>query len=415
MFNRLEGFSNFSIKAVFLTFSSLASINAGALTIDTDWVPDDIVVSNPDTSMPDPEFDPVTGYVAWQFGPNSRVASGRLLVAIIDSTSGELLDPINGLPLQSGGRGLEVDRDLVSRDLTKNGPEFAFAQGGSRLLYTRFNEANEPSLAQAEFDGTEWLPELLAAGQNRITPEGSKDLDDNSPRVAYFGFAQGGSNRQLGVRIINLPFTERIAPIEIDAASFMPNESALLTTAVTQGGLRQVFYYDYDQDLITQITNDPSAKLKSPEPWSAPEIGGNTLFAMGVRNQAGESLARVYYRDEQEVWRIMMEIRSPDRVKPYISTPVPFVYEGVSYIVFRTQVNPEQRLASDIWVVNAAKNPQNRVYRKINADADTSRYDQEVYITDSGPVVYYTEIADGQQRIRLCRTGILPQQALDPL
>jgi len=410
MFDRCKGTTKHYLFAAFLSFSGLVSTNAGALTIDTDWVPYDILVSNPDTSMPDPEFDPVTGYAAWQFGPNALVESGRLLVATIDSASGELLDPVSGLPLHSGGRGLEVDRDLVSRELTKNGPEFAFAQDGSRLLYTRFNEAGEPSLAQAEFDGTEWIPELLSSGENRITPEGSKDLDDSSPRVAYFGFTQGGGYRQLGVRIINLAFTERVAPIEFDAASFMPEESALLTTAVTEAGLRQIFYYDYDQDLVTQITNDPSAKLKSPEPWSAPEVGGDTLFAMGVRNQAGESLTRVYYRDEQAAWRIMMEIRSPDRVKPHVSTPIPFVYQGVSYIVFRTQVNPDQRYASDIWVVNAAKNPQNRVYRKLNVDAEASRYDQEVHITDIGPVVYYTEIANGQQRVRLCRTGIEPGQ-----
>jgi hypothetical protein len=395
---------------------TLGSIGAQAQTIDTEWVPDDIVVSNPESSSTDPEFDPVTGFAAWQFGPNARVTSGRLLVAKIDPLDGDLLDPVTEQPLRLGGRGLEVDRDLVSRELTKNGPEFAFAEFSSRLVYTKFNSVGDASLAQAVFDGTQWIPELLGGGENRITPEGSKDLGDLSPRIAYYGFARdevtGQTQRRLGVRIIDLAFTERVSEVPFDGASFLPEESAMLATSVPEGGVRQVFLFDYDVETIQQITSDPTVKLQSPEPWSAPEIGGETLFTIGARSET-ETFARVYRRDAQGIWRIFTEIRSPDRVKPFLNTPVPFVYEGVSYLAFRAQINPGQNLGSDIWIVNVAPSPAQRLYRRISRDESATRYDQEVYVTDSGPIVYYTEVLEnGIQQIRRCRTGITPGQSL---
>lgn len=419
---RLQVANVMKLSRILVRFPPLALVVAallgatplvGTAAIDIDWIPDDVVVSNPDTSTTDPEFDPVNGFAAWQFGPNPRLQSGRLLVARIDPVDGALLDAVTGLPLNGGGRGLELDRDLVSRDVTKNGPEFAFALEGSRLLYVKYNSQGETNLAQAVFDGVEWTTELLVDGNNRITPEGSKDLDDLTPRMAYFGFPlneQGIPVRRLGVRIVDWAFTERfVADAEIDGASFLPNESALLVTSLSADGLRQVFYYDYDGDVLTQITSDLSLKTQSPEPWSAPELNGETLFAIGVKQFFRKPIVRVYGRDQAGVWKPFFEFRSPDSAKPFITAPVPFVYEGMSYITFRTQVTPGQDLDSDIWVVNGARTASTRVFRKVSGDDITSRYDQEFYITESGPVIYYTELLeDGLQRIRRCKTGIEP-------
>jgi len=391
---------------VLLAVTCLSTV-AAALEIDAGWVPDDIVVSNPERTMLDPEYDPVFGYVAWQSGPTTGQSGGLLLVARIDD-NGDFLDPFTNEPLRLGGRGLELDRDLVSIEVTRNGPEFAYSSGGSRLLYTKYNENSEMSIAQLIFDGIDWTPVPLERAQNRITPEGSKVPDDPYPRMAYFS----ANREQLAVRLVDVAFSERIANRALNGANFMPDEPAMLATSEVQSGERQVFYWDYVRNVTTQITDDVAAKLRSPEPWAAPELAGETLFAVLVRLN-GELFVRLYRRDTPDRWLTYAEIRSPDPEKPYLRSPRPFVFEGTSYLVFRTQREPGVDIGSDVWVVNAAPDPGARVYRRINAEGNARRADQEAFITSSGPVVYYSEINAGSSKlIRRCRTGILPGEGL---
>jgi len=391
----------------FALLLSLIGTGAEGQAIDTDWVPDDIVVSNPERTMLDPEFDPVSGYVAWQSGPSQDQRSGLLLVARIDGT-GDFLDPLTDTPLRLGGQGLELDSDLVSIEVTRNGPEFALAAGGSRLLYTKLNVFAERSIAQLIFDGAGWLPMPMERAQNRITPEGSKIIDDAYPRMAYFG----ANREQLAVRFIDLPFTERIANRVLNGSNFMPDEAAMLATSEVGDGDRQVFYWDYLVNEITQITDDRAVKLRSPEPWVAPELSGETVFAVLVRRD-GELFIRMYNRDAEQRWIPYAEVRTPDPAKPYLRSPRPFVFEGVSYLLFRTQRVPGDDVGSDVWIVNADPDPSRRVYRRVNEAGEARRADPEAFITETGPVVYYTELTAGStKRTRRCRTGILPGEGL---
>jgi hypothetical protein len=386
-------------------FSLLAfGVAVGAQTIDTAWTPDDIVVSNAARSALDPEFDTVSGYVAWQSGPGEAGSSGLLRVARIDD-SGDLLDPLTGTPLRLGGAGLVLDRDLVPVEITRNGPEFALAQGGSRLLYTRYDETGSPALAQLVFDGAGWLPLPLERATARITPEGSKVADDPFPRMAYFGAAR----ERLAVRLIDVAQSERVAGRELQGANFVPGEPAMLATAaVGEEGERQVFRWDYRDNTITQVTGDTAVKLRSPEPWAAPELDGETAFAVLAR-LGGQLFVRLYARNAEGAFEVYADVFSPDAAKPYLRSPRPFVYDGVSYLVFRTQPAPGEDLANDIWVVNADPDPAQRLYRRLNVDGDVRRADQEPVITASGPVVYYSELVSGApKRTRRCRTGIAP-------
>jgi hypothetical protein len=384
-----------------LLFLAFSTPIAGAQIIDDDWVPDDIVVSNPERTMLDPEFDAVSGYVAWLSGPSEQTPVGLLRGALIDDT-GDFIDPVSGTPLRLGGHGVELDRDLVSIDVTRNGPEFALAAGGTRMLYTKFNAAGEKSLAQLVYDGANWLPRPLNRAQNRITPEGSKDADDPLPRMAYFS-----ANRELlGVRAIDSARTERIADRLLNGSNFMPGEPAILATSVADDGVRQVYYYDYVANVTTQITFDGAPKIRSPEPWAAPELNGETLFTVATRRN-GEVFARVYSRAPDDTWSTFAEVFSPDPEKPFIRSPRPFVYRGVSYLLLRTQRDPGDDIGNDLWIVNADPDPAARVYRRVNAPGEVRRADQEAFVTASGPVVYYSEFVAGAIKVtRRCRTGI---------
>ena len=127
----------------------------------------------------------------------------------------------------------------------------------------------------------------------------------------------------------------------------------------------------------------------------------------------GELFIRMYNRDAQQRWIPYAEVRTPDPTKPYLRSPRPFVFEGVSHLVFRTQRVPGDDVGSDVWIVNADPDPSRRVYRRFNEAGEARRADPEAFITETGPVLYYTELTAGSTKLaRRCCTGILPGEGL---
>jgi len=377
-----------------------------------EWIPVDEVISNPAVSLADPEIDEVDNRVAWQLGPNFLV-NGLLLVADVDADNGDFLDPLTGVPISEGGAGLVIDSDLVERDITGNGPEWALGLDGGQILYSKYNENMEPSLARARFDGQDWVTELLSSGQNRFTPEGSKDVDDDAPRAAYFGLVAGGADVRLAVRILDLWFTERLAPMRTRGGNFLPDESAFLTTGDQGEGPQQVFLFDYDVDKLDQITFDFGSKEQSPEPWYAPELGGGLVMLVVARLQ-NEAVARVYRRPDPAdnlTWQRMVDIRSPNPDKPFVGAARPFVWEGRSYIVFLAEPTADMTgPGGEVWIAGLTRNPFTRFYRKVSEDDDGNqvRFDPETFITTNGPIIYYSQATGGVIVQRRAQTGITP-------
>ena len=372
------------------------SASSGATTTAVDaFVPVDEVVTDPAIPVADPEFDEVGNWVTWQLGPNAQTG-GLLIVAKLDPDNGDFLDPQTGLRLTEGGRGQIIDQDLVSRDLTKNGPEWATAAGGSRLLYIKMNANNEPSLAEAQYDGSRWTTQFLNDGENRFPPEGSKDLGDTAPRVAYFGFKNGdaGIERELATRLVDYAFTERVSPITLDGATFIPGDSAILGTAPADGTL-QVMLWDYDVGTVEQITFDSGEKQQTPEAWRAPELGDDEMFVVQARYRT-QTIGRVYRHETGNggvpVWTQYMQIASPDPGKPFMRSTRPFVYQGKSYISFKVQQSRDDNLGVDFYITDLVQDYTQRLVRKISSDVFMYRYDQEIYTTSNGPVIYYSEV-----------------------
>src|SRR6056297_2204753 len=88
-----------------------------------EFVPDDVIVSDPDSDLPDPEFDVIDNHMVWQD------LLGDLWLARLDPTTGDVM-PMDG-------RGLLLDTDLRAIDKTANGPEWASGDGRSFVAYTR--------------------------------------------------------------------------------------------------------------------------------------------------------------------------------------------------------------------------------------------------------------------------------------
>jgi len=379
------------------------------------FIPVDDIVSNPLVPLADPEFDENGGnWVTWQLGPIPQTQNkGLLLVARLDPDTGDLLDPDTGVSLTQGGHGKVIDQGVVTRDITKNGPEWASAVGGSRLLYSKLNDNNEPSIAQAVFDGSQWITGILPYGRNRFTPEGSKDPDDSNPRVAYLAYVNAQTPElRLAMRSIDQASTERIAPSKIDGYNFIPGESAMLGTIRAPDGLQQVVYWDYVVGNVEQITSDYGSKGQTPESFRAPELGNEVAFVAQVQF-LNSTIGRVYTRvtgaGGSPTWVPYMQFISPDPNKPFIGGTRPFVYQGKTYISFKVQPARGNNLGVDFYLIDLEPDPNLRLVRKLSDDQPRFRYDQEFYFTTQGPVIYYSEVTPtGIHVLHRCQTGIGP-------
>lgn len=376
----------------------------------TEFVPDDPIVSNAVVSLLDPEFDQEGHWAAWQLGP-TLLFEGILLVAKIDPATGEMLDPLTGLPLTAGGRGQAVDSGLVEFEFTGNGPEWASGLGGSQIVYTKYNENQEISIAKAQFDGTIWVPELLANGNNRFTPKGSKNPDDQIPTIAYFGFVQtpNGVEPRLGIRLLDFPSTERILDVPSGGGNFVPGESLFVTDAEGSDGTQQVFMYDYVSEQLEQISDEPGDKHQVGI-WRAPELADEFMIVA----EAGLRAARIYRENpDQEgnpTWTPFANIESPNPAKPFIRAPRPFVHAGKSYITFMALISPNDRTDGEIWLADISPNAAARFTRRLSNDSPgEKRFDPEPFMLTDGPVVYYSAVlADnpGINTIRRAATGL---------
>jgi hypothetical protein len=83
------------------------------------FVPDDLVVSDPAVSLPDPEFDTVGNQVAWQDRDGLE-----LWVADVD--------PVNGTLSPPDGRGTLIATNVVPISRVRNGPEWVQTATGAR-------------------------------------------------------------------------------------------------------------------------------------------------------------------------------------------------------------------------------------------------------------------------------------------
>ena len=70
----------------------------------------------------------------------------------------------------------------------------------------------------------------------------------------------------------------------------------------------------------------------------------------------------------------------------------PFVYQGKSYISFKVQQSRDDNLGVDFYITDLVQDYTQRLVRKISSDVFMYRYDQEIYTTSNGPVIYYSEV-----------------------
>src|SRR5262245_15232935 len=88
-----------------------------------DFVPDDELVSDPTSDLPQPEFDRATNRIIWQDRSN-RLWVGRV-------------DPVTGALMPRNGRRQLVDTDLGAPGQVGNSPRYTYGGDQDAIVYTK--------------------------------------------------------------------------------------------------------------------------------------------------------------------------------------------------------------------------------------------------------------------------------------
>jgi hypothetical protein len=122
-----------------------------------------------------------------------------------------------------------------------------------------------------------------------------------------------------------------------------------------------------------------------PWMWQAPEFANDQVF----QTVANYNELRVYRKLPVDggtpQWQVIYTASLPEGSK--FASQEPFTYNGKSYIFMAVTIAPNT-FPTQIWISNIdAANPK---FYKISDDSKLrARTDPEVFITSSGPLIYY--------------------------
>ena len=327
----------------------------------------------------DPEYNQKRAKIAWVD------ARGNLWVAAVDRKTG-LFKPANG-------KGTLVDADaLTSNDLkiVGNGPEWLPSSGPDRLVYTKFlpgrpHTYENARIAMAEQDPTtgKWTHRFLT-DKPTYRAYASDDADDPAPRVTYVDPDGNPYWREVGNAATEAVVPGMEAP-RVLALRFSSGERAVVMVTEIDGR-KQIARWWHDEQRLEQLTFDGDHETtSSPFIWKAPEFGGDDVLVVTADN-ARE--VRIYRRVDasRPEWTIQLRVRAPI-VGTKLSSAEPFVFDGASYI-FMSGVVPPNDFASAIFLANI--DPAAPFLRQLTPDSPVrTRTDPEVFITTTGPFIYY--------------------------
>lgn len=337
------------------------------------------------TDMVDVEFSANRAQFVWSDG------SGKLWIGDIDRVTG-LFNPLDG-------KGVLIDGDAMSSyDLviTFNGPEWVTTADGDQIVYTKFvpgkpHTKRTARLARAKQspDGT-WSTEILGADQIRIGPYASTDPADPSPRVTYMD----AKNVHYWVDLDNSAVAEKIPglpPTPLSVRFAQGHRSVLFSTPVN--GVSQVFTYGLDSKVLRQITFDAAQKDLQTVPWiwTAPEFDNDFVMMTVTDNNVIRLYRPSVPKDFTSEWVLHHSLSWPENTA--VVSPEPFTFAGKSYVSLTMAANADG-FASSVWI--AGIDPNDPLQRQISDNTEfRARIDPEVFVTTSGPYVYYNRFNPG--------------------
>lgn len=331
--------------------------------------------------------------------PRARFAfsdfQGNLWIGKVDPTTGDF-KPKNG-------KGLLVDTGTARATDFGNGPEWLMGAAGPQLVYTKYlpdlpTSPVNARVARASVVGEAWVPTFIEADVPRTSPLGSLMAGDLAPRVTYDAPASlsGGHHINFYWREIEPSQNEVVVPgtygtLPDATRRWVPGtHTVVFSRAFTDPqGMRQIqaFAYDTDSAVLEQLTFDDGYK-KEVFLWRAPEFGYEYL-AFAVVN--GREL-RLYRKLDDgtgaTAWTPINRWYSP-AYAPFIWSPEPFVHNGKSYIFFVLSPSTEIVDPTAPTQLGMVTPGSANITYLTDPNRELVRADPEVFITASGPYIYY--------------------------
>jgi len=365
-----------------------------------EFIPKDKIISDPESSILDPEFDVIDNFMVWQ----DHI--GNLWLSRIDPVSGDISP--------KDGKGTLLDSGLASGLDTGNGPEWGYTYGTPVIAYTK-SVYGTPMLARARQDADgDWMADRLNKPLNRARPEGTHPSHNGPMRIAYNHTED--ETKLVSWRDLQDEATEQSIHGQLPQGGRWLEGTDFMMSMEMVDGVVQVAMTDIEDGEPQVVTQGSRHKLNAFG-WWAPELN-EPLFSVMM----DAAKVTVFRQWKADLWLPHYTLDLPTD-KPYVSSPEAFTVNGKSYIVvvaaeelgtdeFKFQPNGP----SEIWI--AGIDPDNPFYRRVD-DPKTraQRSEPEVYPTPSGPVVFYTE-KDTESEVKLLRradTGLGPDQSYDML
>jgi hypothetical protein len=295
-----------------------------------------------------------------------------------------------------------------------NGPEWAFSQQGSQLVYTRYQPGmpRTPAYAGAalaSMAGGEWTADFLpgAIGSNNggpansVLPLASQAGADPISLVLYKNVAKPQQiyweqGSLTGTAPFLTPFggyangiSERWVP--------QTHQVLFIGSAINPGDgktYQQVFWYDTDSNQVAQLTTDPTDK-NDMFLFQAPEFNDNYVFftvsggtEIDLYEQAG------FTGTGPPTFQLVNRIVSIDPTEPLIASAEPFINctPTCSSYIFMTLTaanNLAGGNANGVAVTNIdPAHPHFTVLASASSPA-AQRTDPEYFISGKGALLYY--------------------------
>lgn len=314
------------------------------------------------------------------------------------------VDFATGLMYPADGRGVLVDSSAAYYSDFGNGPEWAFWQGDSQLVYTRYTPG-EPitpentGIGLAKVVDGSWVAGFVAGAMGRITPGPSQSVGDAFPLVTY----ASGTGPDIFWRSLGDPVgPEKVAPWKSTGLSvrWVPDSTQLVFVngVPHKDGNRyqQVLLFDTKNNSVKQLTFDPTEK-RGAFMLPAPEFGGERVFFTVSARTKLQIYRYLADANGKLKWTVVKTVKGPADA-PYLATPEPFIHNGRTWIYMTLS---SSKRASDVKVPTdlaiTGIDPAVKNFRRLT-DASSPvrlRQDPEYFITAKGPFLYFSRAIPG--------------------
>lgn len=317
------------------------------------------------------------------------------------------------------GKAEIVDSHAAFWSAFGNGPEWAFSQQGSQLVYTRYvpGMPRTPAYAGAAMatmvDGV-WtagfLPGAIAptgtpGAGNTILPEASQGGLDPVALVLYLNLAI--PPQMFTEQVVLTGASPNLTPFGSFANGiserWVPGTHQLLFLGYAPpdaNGVvyQQVFWYDMDTNAVAQLTTDSTNK-DNCFMFQAPEFNDTYVFYTVANNATIDVYEQTGFDNSgAPQFQLINQISSPDPLYPSITSTEPFINctPACRTYIFMALPAVENKNPSMVPSGLAVTNidPANPFFEELTNSSSPvrRRVDPEYFITAKGPFLYYNRV-----------------------